>query len=88
MDLKEKVTKALNGQLNPDRIQLEDDGGISGFVVSKKFDRMPALDRQTLIDKALRGSKIKFTKAELRSVLAIAGLTPAEFAALGDLDRQ
>jgi acid stress-induced BolA-like protein IbaG/YrbA len=88
MELKEKVTKALNRQLSPDRVQLEDDDGISGIVVSKQFDQMPALDRQTLIDKALRGSKIKFTKAELRSVLAIAGLTPAEFAALGDMDRQ
>jgi hypothetical protein len=49
---------------------------------------MPALDRQTLIHNALRRSALKFTKAELRNVLAIAALTPAEFEALGYADRQ
>jgi hypothetical protein len=82
VDIKNKVSTALSQSLTPDYIQLEDDDGISGFVVSTRFKQMPALDRQMLIDNALRGSAIKFTKAELRQVLAIAGLTPAEYEAL------
>jgi hypothetical protein len=34
------------------------------------------------IDRALRTSDAKLTKAELRQVLAIAGLTPVEFVGL------
>lgn len=83
MDLKEKVTEALRRYLHPDHIQLDDDGGISGIVLSPQFRGMPSLKRQTLIHTALRDSAIKLTKAELREVLAIAGLTPAEYDALG-----
>ena len=83
MDLKQKVTEALRRALHPDRIQLEDDDGISGIVVAAQFRRMPSLERQLLIHNALRGSSLKFTKAEIRQVLAIAGLTPAEYEALG-----
>jgi hypothetical protein len=83
MDLKEKVTEALRQSLHPERIQLRDDDGISGFVVSAQFQRMPALERQTLIHKALNGPSVPLTRAELRQVLAIAGLTPAEYEALG-----
>jgi stress-induced morphogen len=83
MDLKEKITVALRCSFCPDHIRLEDDGGISGFVVSSQFQRMPSLERQVLIDKALRDSSAHLTKAELRKVLVIAGLTPAEYEALG-----
>jgi hypothetical protein len=44
-----------------------------------EFGGMSALDRQTLIDKALRSSTVKFSKQERRNILAIAALTPAEF---------
>ena len=83
MELKEKVTQALRRHLHPDHIHLEDDDGISGLVVSTQFLRMPSLERQMLIDNALRNSPVKLTKAELRHILAIAGLTPAEYEALG-----
>jgi stress-induced morphogen len=83
VDLKEKVTKALRQYLHPDHIELEDDGGISGFVVSPQFHRLPSLERQKLIHNALRDASSKLTKAELREVLAIAALTPAEYEALG-----
>ena len=83
MDLKEKVTRALQKNLSPAHVHLEDDEGISGFVVSAQFQRKTALDRQTLIDHALRSSSAKLTKAELRHVFAIAGLTPVEYEALG-----
>jgi acid stress-induced BolA-like protein IbaG/YrbA len=83
MDIKEKVTLALQQRLQPEHLELEEDGGISGVVVSAEFQRMSALDRQTLISSALRNAPSKLTKAELRHVLAIAALTPAEYAALG-----
>ncbi len=79
MDLKEKVEAALNGAVVASRIRLEEDNGISGFVVSADFRGMSALDRQTLIDNALRSSSVKLTKPELRRILAIAALTPAEY---------
>jgi hypothetical protein len=87
LDLKKKVTEALRRYLHPHHIQLVDDDGISGFVVSPQFQRMPSLERQLLIHNALRDSSIKFTKAELREVLAIAALTPAEYEALGDREQ-
>jgi hypothetical protein len=88
VDLKEKVTAALRHNLHPDHIHLEDDDGISGFIVSAQFRRMPSLERQRLIHNALHGSSIKFTKAEFRQILAIAGLTPAEYEALGYRERE
>lgn len=87
MDLKEKVAEALRRNLRPDHIHLVDDEGISGFVVSNQFQRMPSLERQMLIHNALHGSSVKFTKAELRQVLAIAGLTRAEHEALGPTEK-
>jgi stress-induced morphogen len=79
MDLKEKIENALKGAITAARIRLQDDDGISGFVVSSDFRGMTALDRQTLIEKALRRSAAKLTKPELRQILAIAALTPAEY---------
>jgi hypothetical protein len=83
MDLKEKVTEALQEFFHPDHVELEDEDGISGFVVSERFKRVTALDRQILIDEALRKATRKFSKPELRRVLAIAGITPTEYEALG-----
>jgi acid stress-induced BolA-like protein IbaG/YrbA len=83
VDLKEKVEVALKRYIGPERIQLNDDDGIFGFVVSARFRGMSAIDRQTLIDNALRDPAAKFTKPELRQVLAIAALTPAEFEVRG-----
>jgi len=88
VDLKEKVEAALKGAIDAARIRLEDDDGISGFVVSSAFRGMSALDRQTLIDKALRNSAVKLTKPELRQILAIAALTPAEYETVDLKERQ
>jgi acid stress-induced BolA-like protein IbaG/YrbA len=79
MDLKEKVEDALKRCIQADHIQLEDDDGIFGFVVSREFRGMSAIDRQTLVYDALHNSPVKFSKRELRRVLAIAALTPAEY---------
>jgi hypothetical protein len=83
VDLKKKITEALRRTLQPDHIILEDDDGISGFVVSAQFQQVPSLERQKIIHDALHDSTVKFTKAELRQVLAIAALTPVEYEALG-----
>jgi acid stress-induced BolA-like protein IbaG/YrbA len=83
MDLKEKVEAALIKSIGPERIQLKDDDGIFGFVVSTEFHGMSAIDRQTLIYDALHNPTSKLTRPELRQVLAIAALTPAEFEVRG-----
>jgi hypothetical protein len=44
---------------------------------------MSATDRQTLIDDALHDPAGKLTKLEIRQILAIAALTPAEFEVRG-----
>ncbi len=79
MDLKEKVTVALKEAFSGARLRLEDEDGISGLIISADFAGMSALDRQTLIDQALRNSKVRFSKQDRRNILAIAALTPAEF---------
>jgi acid stress-induced BolA-like protein IbaG/YrbA len=65
----------------PEYVRLEDDDGISGFVVSRQFEGMSTLDRQGKIDKALQ--KASLTQEERRHVLMIAGLTPEEYEAVG-----
>lgn len=79
MDLKEKVIVALKSAIVDAWLRLQDDDGISGIVVSAKFIGMSPLDRQKLIDRALRNSAVEFSKQERRNILAIAALTPAEF---------
>ncbi len=62
---------------------MEDDDGISGFVVSPRFKGMPTVDRQELIEDALSKAPEPLTPEERRQVLMIAGLTPLEFDAVG-----
>lgn len=81
MDIKDKIIKSLSQALKPDYVRLEDDDGISGFVVSRKFEGMSTLDRQARIDEAL--SSALLGQAERREVLMIAGLTPEEYEAVG-----
>lgn len=82
MDLREKVASALHESLKLDHIQLEDDDGISGIIVSAQFRGVSAMDRQMLVPNALRKSSVKLTRADLSRILAIAPLTPAEYAAI------
>lgn len=83
MDLKNKIAKALSEFLDDTHIRLEDENGISGFVVSPRFKGMSAVDRQALIDDALRNAAEPLTTEERRQVLMIAGLTPVEFSSVG-----
>jgi acid stress-induced BolA-like protein IbaG/YrbA len=78
MDVREKVEEALRHAFDPEFIQLEDDDGISGYLVSSKFRRMEFIDRQTMIYEALRNSPIRLKPGEIRRVVAIAALTPEE----------
>ncbi|MEX2120405.1 MAG: hypothetical protein WD847_12485 [Pirellulales bacterium] len=83
MDVKEKIIKALAKSLRIDYIRLEDDDGISGYVVSSQFKDMPTLARQELIDDALGNAPDPLAPDERRQVLMIAGLTPIEYEAVG-----
>lgn len=81
MDLKDKVVKALSEALNPEYVRLEEDDGISGFVVSRVFEEMSTLDRQGKIDEVLRAASL--SREERREVLMVAGLTPEEYESVG-----
>ena len=81
MDLKEKIRNSLTEVLMPEYLRLENDDGISGFVVSRRFEKMSALDRQQKIEEALQ--KAPLSPRERRQVLMIAGLTPEEYEAVG-----
>ena len=83
MALAEKVKRALTRAFHPEYVHVEDDDGVTGYVVDKIFRRMSHLDRQTKIDKALRSESARMTDKELRNVQAIAAYTPEEAAAHG-----
>jgi hypothetical protein len=83
VDLKTKIARALSRALEDAYVRLEDDDGVSGFVVSPRFQGMASVDRQGLIDDALGGAAGALTAEERRRVLMIAGLTPVEFDAVG-----
>lgn len=83
MDIRDKIITALREFMEVDYVRLEDDDGISGFVVSPQFQRMAMLDRQGLIDHALSNASIPLNPKEKRRVLMIAGLTPLEYESVG-----
>jgi len=77
------VKAALERYFQPELLKLEDDDGISGYVVAQQFRGMSSLDRQTAIDQALRKSEEPLSREENRRVIAIAGLSPEEAVASG-----
>lgn len=81
MDLKDKIITALLESLEPDYLRLDDDDGISGFVVARAFEGMSSMDRQGRIRAILQ--KAPLAPEERRQVLMIAGLTPEEYQAVG-----
>jgi Trp operon repressor len=81
MDIKDRIISALFEELQPEYVRLEDDDGISGFVVSRRFENMSTLDRQGRIEEVL--NKASLAQEERRQVLMIAGLTPQEYEAVG-----
>ena len=83
MDVRDKIVVALIDKLDVHYVRLEDDDGITGFVVSPQFRDMSTLDRQGLIEAALIDSRKSLTPDEQRRVLMIAGLTPEEYESVG-----
>jgi hypothetical protein len=83
VDIKAKILRALTSSFPVDYARLDDEDGISGFVVSSRFQDMSALDRQGLIDEALRSTSARISPEEQRQVLMIAALTPAEYDTAG-----
>ncbi len=83
MNIREKVIAALSEAFEPAYVHLEDDDGISGFVVSRQFEGLSTLDRQGRIEAALAAATSRLTQDERRQILMIAGLTPAEYDAVG-----
>jgi hypothetical protein len=81
MDLKDKIIEAVSRDLAPEYVRLEDDDGISGFVVSRLFKGMSSWDRQGKIEETLQ--KASLASEERRRILMIAGLTPEEYEAVG-----
>lgn len=81
MNLREKVTRILQEAFQPEQVVLEDDeAGMTGYLISTRFSGMNSIDRQGLIYDALRAKEAKLSKAELRRILAIAPVTPEEYA--------
>ncbi len=78
MELKEKVTAILQQAFAPQELVLETDDGLSGYVISEKFRGLDSLDRQKMLDRALRAPPNGLSKSELREILVIAALTPEE----------
>ena len=83
MDVTDKIVTALSDSMDVDYIRLEEDDGITGFVVSPRFQGMSSLDRQVLIEDALKKSPNSLTSQEQRQVLMIAGMTPEEYETVG-----
>jgi len=83
MDVRDKIIKALSEAFKVDYVRLEDEEGISGFLVSPQFKEMATMDRQLAIDEALDKASDPLTTEERRRVLMIAALSPVEYDAVG-----
>src|SRR5689334_18883437 len=83
MDLRDKIVAAFSERFPVDFFRLVDDDGITGFVVSLRFQGMSMLDRQSMIDQASRQASLPFSREEQRQVSMIAGLSPGEYDMVG-----
>ncbi len=79
MDLREKVTKALELKFPGVELSLWENDGLFGYAISSSFIDKSSLDRQEMIDNALAASSEKLSKIEIRRVMFISALTPSEF---------
>ncbi|MCI0642087.1 MAG: hypothetical protein L0Y72_09965 [Gemmataceae bacterium] len=83
MDLVKKIKTVLNRSFKPQVLELEDDDGVIGVVVSDHFRAVESLDRQLMIQNALRQSLTPLSMEEMSRILAIAPMTPEEYVAYG-----
>lgn len=79
MDLQAKTVSALDEAFHPELLTLEEEEGLSGFIVAKGFQGLTGMERQERIQKALA----PLSSAERRRVVMIAALTPAEYGEIG-----
>jgi hypothetical protein len=80
VDIKDRIANALREALKAEFVRLQDEDGVSGFVVSPRFEGLSSIDRQGRIEEILARS---LTQQDRRRVLMIAGLTPVEYQAVG-----
>ena len=64
MDLQQKIERVLQAAFDPDEIRLEDDDGISGYVISRRFRGMEPFDRQGMIYDALHDPTVDLQPEE------------------------
>lgn len=83
MDIRDQIINALMKNLGCEFVSLEDDDGITGVAVSSAFEDKSTLDRQMMIDQALAHTPAQLSREETRRILMIAGVTPAEYNAVG-----
>ncbi len=83
MELTERIENALRTSLQAEYVRLENDDGISGFVVSRQFKNQSTFERQEQIDQALKDAAEPLSAEEQRQVRMIAGLTPLEYESVG-----
>ena len=83
MDLVKKIRTALSRSFKPTVLEIEDDDGVIGVIVSDRFRQVESIDRQSLIQDALSKSLTPLSMEEMRRVLAIAPMTPEEYIAYG-----
>ncbi len=83
MEIKDKIVKALSRVLEIEYVRLDEEGRISGHVVSPTFQKLSSLARQELIDDALKTGPDALTRPERRRVVMIAALTPMEYLSVG-----
>ncbi len=80
---KRRSRRALRSHFQVEQIELVDNDGVSGFVVSPDFRDVARPDRRTRIARALRDPSTGLTRREQRRVLLIAPWTPVEFDLFG-----
>lgn len=76
MALLGKIKHSLTEEFPPPaRVNLEDHDGVIGSILSERFRRMDAMDRQNLIGEILAAH---LDRKELRRIQVIVGVTPEE----------
>ena len=76
MELLEKVRALLLKEFPPpDKVELDDDNGIIGAVISRRFEGLESIDRINIIWDLLDKN---LTRNERRRVVTIVAVTPIE----------
>lgn len=85
-DLLPKVESILRGRFRIDHLELVDDHGIYGSMVSPDFDGMSSSDRVELLERVFRDPGAGLTDCERRRIRFIMSWAPVEYQAKLELD--